>query len=119
MIDNKWIAVKLTERRVRKNCKFWKEFMSMSHRRRTNKEWKRASRLASDWDTCACGSINDGLPRKEENNVPLDHRLSNLGCLFATVIQDKNLARARRIFNQIQIRAGLVLSKKYTLTTWE
>ena len=104
--------------KARKNRRFWREFLSKSHNQRTNFQWANARDLAFNWDTCACGSVNDGLNR-DPTDMPYDPDLRKLGEVFYFAITDHDLPRSRRIFNKIQIRAGKVLDKQIKRMTWE
>lgn len=115
----------ITTTKAKSNRLFWLTFMSKSRKRRSSIDWKRAETLARNWDTCACGSINDGLPRHTENNtpapldMPLDNELASLGGKFYRTILDKRLSAARTLFNEIQFRAAQVLNKSFELENWK
>ena len=113
---------KETKAQATHNRKFWKSFLSKSHDRRSPVEWDEAASLAFNWNTCACGSINDGLPRGEDAGaywaemdalwIPNDAKLRQLGGDFYEDILARDLTRARSRFNAIQKRAGEVLDKE-------
>lgn len=96
------------------NKRFWIEFMNRKNDDPTEEQWEEALGLATDWDTCACGSINDGLPRLSFNDwEPMDLELSFLGYSFMESVELYDLEKARIIFNEIQMRASVVLQKKF------
>ncbi len=96
------------------NKRFWIEFMNRKNDDPTEEQWEEALGLATDWDTCACGSINDGLPRLSFNDwEPRDDELSSLGYEFMESISVPDLDQARNLFNAIQMRASVVLKKKF------
>jgi len=102
------------------NRLFWDKFLEVGRKRRTESEWNKATVLAFSWNTCACGSINDGLPRyggsgggifSPDHNQPLDDTLSDLGGGFHRAVKTSNIRKARTLFNQIQIRAAKVINE--------
>jgi len=96
------------------NKRFWIEFMNRKSDDRTDEQWEVAYNLSVQWDTCACGSINDGLERLADWNwEPIDSRLTDLGDHFMELIEAHDLDGARDCFNEIQMRAGVVLKKKF------
>ena len=63
--------------------------------------------LASNWITCACGRLDDGIPRLGE--VPIDPTLKNLGSLFYTRVSRNNSLGAAKVLVKIEERAKQVL----------
>lgn len=88
---------------------FWLDFINQNRRNRTQKEWNRATQLAGTWNTCACGSINDGLSRWSDKK-PKDPELYELGLSFFYAIATRRPQRARKYFIKIQARAAVVLA---------
>ncbi len=117
------IKTTLMKAQVKRNKKFWARFLGPGSQgqKRTEADWRFALRLAERWDTCACGSINDGLPRNGKQEFephsdavmkewcPIDRELRTLGINFFCAIGNQNLKISRQIFSQIQHRAGQVL----------
>jgi len=98
------------------NRKFWVNFMNCDIDDMTDWQWVQAYQHARSWDTCACGSINDGLPRIDieiGDWEPTDNKLYTSGIRFMGFIRDHELNEARTCFNDIQKRAGIVLRKKF------
>lgn len=88
----------------------WQDFLAVGRKRRSEDEWGEALDLADDWNTCACGSLDDGIPRY--GGTPCDDGLYNLGVDFAIAIDDRNLPEARRLFAKIQQRGAEVLAEQ-------
>ena len=88
---------------------FWQRFMTAKENDLTHADWKFADYLAGTWNTCACGSINDGLPRNDLSHEPLDAHLERLGMNFLNQIQAKYLPEAQDVFLRIHERAIEVL----------
>ena len=105
-----------TAERAKHNAEFWKRFLAVDASvRRTAADWAYARQLAGEWNTCACGSINDGLPREGHANwAPKDGTLHVLGMRFMRMIRAKDLPRSRRVFREIQKRGVEVLKKLRT-----
>ena len=98
--------------RVAHNKEFWKRFFATDRSiRRSEADWAYAIQLANQWDTCACGSINDGLPREGTGWQPSDHKLYHLGNQFPIILGKRDLTRARRHFMAINRRAAEVLEE--------
>ena len=96
------------------NKKFWASFFHANRKVKllTAADWSYAGHLAGNWDTCACGSINDGLPRRSFMDwEPRDRLLSHLGTDFYTAIRNQHYLRARRLFSEIHKRAVVVLAE--------
>jgi len=114
----------ITNKQANENRDFWLRFMSKKHKRRTESQWLHAYKMAINWDTCGCGSINDGLPRQghDQNsysaNAPMDEELLDLGAWFMGAVGDQDLNRSRYVFNQIQQRAAEVLQCEYVKELW-
>lgn len=87
--------------------KFWRRFLRATGL--TDGEWEYARWLASQWNTCACGSLNDGLPRDSRNLEPVDSKLERLGCKFMDCMGDRDLNEAQNIFVSINNRAARVI----------
>ncbi len=96
------------------NKEFWESFLAVTgNDLRSEADWAFASRLSMRWDTCACGSINDGLPRWGGKDwQPKDKHLSTLGIEFMSAIERKKLQNARNIFCAIQGRGAVVLAEQ-------
>jgi len=95
-----------------KNKLFWDQFLEVGRKRRTDDEWWQARGLARSWNTCACGSINDGLPRIDRGawkNQPKDIGLITLGTSFFYEVKTRNLNKIRTLFSRIQTRSAEVL----------
>lgn len=89
----------------------WRAFLDAeSH---TSEEWARASTLAKDWPTCACGGLDVEIARAPVGH-PLDRDLYELGCHFAEDIHQQRLHRARDHFAQIEARAAILISQART-----
>ena len=103
-----------TKDRAAANKEFWKRFFH--HRRNPAllswRDWKYARYLSMNWDTCACGSINDGLPRGFGSWRPRDNELQRLGELFFMQIKEQDYTHAKITFHDIQSRAAVVLYNK-------
>ena len=102
-----------TAERARHNREFWKQFLTTDRSiMRSYADWEYARRLAGEWNTCACGSINDGLPRLSRSNwEPQDGLLQSLGLEFYYAVGEKDLPRCREAFKAIQIQGRKVLLK--------
>ena len=96
---------------------FWKKFLIAKESEMFSSDWEYAINLASSWNTCACGSVNDGLPRgwdgDEEHGSarPLDEKLQSLGVAFYRQIENYNLPVAQRTFLKIQQRSAVILKE--------
>ena len=94
---------------------FWKKFLLSKDI--TSFDWEYADNLARSWNTCACGSVNDGLPRSWDGNEecgsarPVDEKLQSLGMAFFRQIENYNLPVAQRTFLKIQQRSAEVLEE--------
>ena len=92
--------------------RFWEKFLYADESLLSQDDWDRAWDLANTWDTCACGSLDDGLPRKAVNgvvNIPVDQCLIDLGSEFPDYIHDGDLEGARKCFLDIQERGAKLL----------
>lgn len=69
-----------------------------------------ANKLSQGWTTCMCGQQDPAIPRDEYDNAPLDDELAELGIEFHEAIKYQHWFWARRIGNEIQIRAAWVLA---------
>jgi hypothetical protein len=63
---------------------------------------------ASSWQTCACGRQDDRIPRDDEG-VPMDSALSDLGCSFYVHILNNRFDFAAQTLVKIERRAAEVL----------
>ena len=63
---------------------------------------------AGRWTTCACGNLCAALPRKKDGS-PEDRRLSMLGILFYSHIENRHWALARRTLVRIEERSTYLL----------
>ena len=105
----------MDEKTAASNKLFRNEFLAVGRKRPTEAEWNRARAHAENWDTCASGTTNDGIPRVggtvEDKNEPLDGDLQGLGCIFMNAIIHRDLDLARDVSNRIQLREAIVLSE--------
>lgn len=93
--------------------RFWEKFLYADESLLSQDDWDRAWDLANTWDTCACGSLDDGLPRKALDgvvNIPVDRELQLLGCRFPDYISHGDLESARECFREIQERGAKLLN---------
>ena len=96
---------------------FWKRLLLAEKSDITPDDWQYAANLAGSWNTCACGSVNDGLPRDWDKDQsygtarPTDETLQNLGMAFYRQIENHNLPVAQRTFLKIQERSAEVLEE--------
>ena len=108
-----------TKRRADVNREFWIRFLAPDGSvYRTREDWRYAASLAASWNTCGCGSINDGLFRlghRDDDNdwCPMDNELMKLGLEFYTVISNRKLVEAREVFALIQLRGAEVLALQH------
>jgi len=107
----------LTSEGAEYNRDFWLRFMQADTL--SDEDWEVARGLAGSWDTCWCGSINDGLDRGEVGNEPVDPALTVLGLEFYKAICDHDLPDAQKISNEIQERGSVVLGRKLPTVDWE
>ncbi len=90
--------------------KFWKKFLNADANTLTQSDWNMAHTLANNWDTCACGSFDGDIPRAEDNeSMPADRTLQDLGGNFPGFIANEDLESARKCFHAIQQRSGQVI----------
>ena len=94
---------------------FWKKFLIADEL--TDDDWDFATKMAGSWNTCACGSINDGLLRRwhtanSTSASPQDGRLHDLGMRFYHAIQHRRLTSAQELFITIQSRGHDVLEEQ-------
>ena len=94
---------------------FWQKFLSLKKNEINTIDWVRAQHLAESWNTCACGSINDGLPRDWDNDPegsaePMDGHLTQLGNRFMHEVTFRHLKRAQELFSLINDRAYHILN---------
>lgn len=59
---------------------------------------------AGDWPTCACGELCKRLPRYEEDGVPMDITLAELGIVFNVHVKRREWNPAFVIFREIEQR---------------
>ena len=93
----------------------WETFLKTPKKDLTDEDWLKMRQHARFWGTCAVGCrldlptcdtsiLPDVLDQKKVNNWIRD-RLTNkaetLGNAFWHAIKDENLAKAKRIFNEI------------------
>lgn len=95
---------------VERNREFWFRFLYAPEEELTDADWYMAHVLAERWDTCACGSMDDGIPRGH-GNMPYDTELKFLGCRFPEIIQRRDLEGAREMFKLIEERAAEVIRR--------
>lgn len=64
-----------------------------------------AFELANQWNTCACGSLDDGIPRDRFGDAPEDKELHRLGMRFMAVLDDAyNCGEAFMDINHGEVR---------------
>lgn len=88
---------------------FWKQFWR-SGGYLNDDEWERAHELANAWNTCACGSLDDGIPR-DHIGMPQDPRLQQLGYEFCRDVQHRRFHEAGKTWREIQKRSVTVLQQ--------
>ena len=91
---------------------FWPRFLAAKPDTLTDADWWFAGTLAKHWNTCACGSLNDGIPREPGDVQPTDADLISLGCEFYGSIMRRDLKAAQKLFIQINNRAEQVITHK-------
>lgn len=94
--------------KVERNRKFWYRFLNADPEQFTARDWDMALTLALQWNTCACGSMDDGIPRFDSGR-PHDTQLNQLGCEFPDAIEERDIEKAREIFRLIERRAAKVI----------
>ncbi len=90
------------------NRAFWMKFLYAKEKDITEQDWEIASDLADNWDTCACGSLDDNIPRIDDS-TPEDLNLIRLGIYFVSYVQERDLEAARQTFLDIQQRGAEIL----------
>lgn len=69
-------------------------------------------RLATGWQTCACGKQDSRIPREQgEEKAPLDNRLYELGIQFCGAVDSNDPVAAANTLIKIELRAAKVLAK--------
>lgn len=72
--------------------------------------WSSLKELAKSWVTCACGHQCAIIPR-QENGVPIDSELAELGSDFYEAISLRNTTQAIRILQQIEKRSTFLIQQ--------
>jgi hypothetical protein len=91
---------------------FWRRFLDTEDATDlSDSDWMLAAKLAGSWNTCACGSINDGLPRSSIGGEPRDTELFRMGMEFMRLIQQRKLPEAQKMFMKINEQGAQVLIK--------
>lgn len=84
----------------------WKARLSQ-----TDINWKELKELASDWRTCSVGQLSSLLKRREDEGVPKDKKLLNIGKKFTEAIDEKDTIVALIWLERAQKRELKVLEK--------
>lgn len=75
-----------------------------------NGRFKRSDRKkSSNWVTCACGELDERIPRRELGYAPLDHGLRDLGSDFYEFVSRDLFVPAAKTLIAIEARAIEVL----------
>jgi len=84
----------------------WNAFLTAPTR--TAADWRKASRLAENWVTCACGNQCSALPRRATNE-PEDYKLKHYGTEFTDAILAREVEVARFYLDAIETRSSELL----------
>ena len=87
---------------------FWLKFINAKDHQLSERDWHAVRHLAADWDTCACGSLDDGISRGP-TGYPEDLALRTLGHAFYEHIKEHELKAAQQEFIAIQERGAQLL----------
>lgn len=77
----------------------------------TDKEWKKAKRLAQSWVTCACGNQCSIIPR-DNNYIPKDTKLALLGSSFYKKILNEDVKEAKKILKILETRSIILINQE-------
>ncbi len=103
---------------------FWETFLNAEEGDLSDEDWAFAASLSNSWQTCACGSVNDGLLRgwhgkralgeswSVNDARPQDKQLSNLGLEFNNLIEQREIGKAQIMFHEIWAMSITVLQQQ-------
>lgn len=90
----------------------WNAFLDKAIKGKTTEKenWK-ATKLAMNWVTCACGNQCDVIDRLDDG-CPKDDDLEHLGHTFFHDIEDENWKEAKQTLKEIEKRSAFLINQK-------
>lgn len=94
----------------------WNKFLNK--KKITEAEWRKATSLAREWPTCACGNQCAIIPRHNIGFIsigePTDEKLSKLGREegFYGAIKNRNIKAAKSFLQKIEKRSAILIKRE-------